>query len=83
MKCSNCGADLAEGTKFCGACGTAVAAEAVVEEPIVAEAPAETAETPETVETTEPKKEKGPNKVMLALAAFGAKVKTVAQPEKP
>ena len=80
MKCSNCGADLAEGTKFCGACGTAVAAEAVVEEPIVAEAPAETAETPETVETTEPKKEKGPNKVMLALAAFGAKVKTVAQP---
>jgi len=80
MKCSNCGADLAEGTRFCGACGTAVASEAVVEEPVAAEAPAETVDTPETEKPAETKKEKGPNKVALALTAFGAKIKTAAQP---
>ena len=38
--CSNCGAQLAEGTKFCAVCGTPVQAAAPVQEPEVQYAPA-------------------------------------------
>ena len=84
MKCLNCGTELAEGTKFCGNCGTAVPAEPVVEEPAVTEVPMETAEAPveatETVEAAKPEKEKGPSKVKLVLAAAAAKIKPVVAP---
>ena len=46
MKCNNCGAELAEGVKFCGSCGTAV--QAPVEQPVAEPKPTETpAPTPE------------------------------------
>lgn len=48
MFCSNCGAQLAEGTKFCAVCGTPVQA-APVAEPEVAEVPAPEAAAPEYV----------------------------------
>ncbi len=82
MKCTNCGMELAEDAKFCDACGTGIAAE----ETVVSENAAPEVETPcdtpvaETAETSEPIKEKAPSKIGLALAAFGAKMKALAQP---
>ena len=74
MKCNNCGAELAEGTKFCGSCGTAVQlpAEPAVIEPEHIETPA--AETTEVQE--KPKK-------ASALAVIGAKIKPLTDKAKP
>ena len=77
MKCVNCGAEVADGAKFCGACGTAAPAEPIAEEPVAAEA----VQAPvETAQAEEPVKEKGPSKVKLALAAAAAKVQPVVSP---
>lgn len=74
MKCNNCGAELAEGVKFCGSCGTAV--QAPVEQPVAESKPTETPAT----ETTEVKeKAKKPN----PLAVIGAKIKPLTEKAKP
>lgn len=86
MKCLNCGAELPDGAKFCGNCGSAVTvASAPAEEVIVTaqetvvptETPAEAEVTPETTP------EKAPSKVKLAMAAAGVKLKALAEKAKP
>lgn len=84
MKCTNCGAEIAEGAKFCGACGTAAPVAEVSDIPeveTVAEVAAEATETP--VETA-PKKEKTDAlaKVKTAMAPIAEKCKTFVQKNK-
>lgn len=85
MKCANCGAELPEGSKFCGSCGTAApvepVTEPVVEQPVAVDTTVETPESPAAAEA--PKKEKGPSKIKLAMAALGAKLKPLAEKAQP
>ena len=85
MKCVNCGAELPEGSKFCGSCGTAAPVEPViepvVEQPVAVDTTVETPESPAAVEA--PKKEKGPSKIKLAMAALGAKLKPLTEKAQP
>lgn len=74
MKCNNCGAELTEGTKFCGSCGTAV--QIPVEQPI---AEPEQIDSPVT-ETTEVKDR---TKKVSPLAVIGAKIKPLTEKAKP
>lgn len=83
--CSNCGFSMEDNDRFCPVCGTAVASEvpaepAPVEEPVVAENPAEPQKTPYTppykpypqpsAQSTPvaPKKKKNPLKKILTIA---------------
>lgn len=79
MKCLNCGAELPDGAKFCGNCGSAVAAAAPAEEAIVAPQEAVIAEEA----TPDAPAEKAPSKVKLAMAAAGMKLKALAEKAKP
>ena len=74
MKCNNCGAELAEGVKFCGSCGTAV--QAPVEQPVAEPKPTETPAT-ETTEVKEKAKKANP------LAVIGAKIKPLTEKAMP
>lgn len=80
MKCTNCGTELAEDAKFCDSCGTSTNPENDAVAETVAPETEVVTEAVETTESAEPTKEKAPSKIGPALAAFGAKVKTVAQP---
>lgn len=80
MKCTNCGTELVEDAKFCGTCGASVACEEdAVVETVAAEAEPVT-EAAGVTETAEAVKEKAPSRIGPALAAFGAKAKTVTRP---
>lgn len=76
MKCSKCGAELSEGTKFCANCGTVVeeqavqqaesVAEPVQSEPVVPEKPVEKVAD----NTPAPKKKKGKAGLVIAIIAI-------------
>ena len=74
MKCTNCGAEIADGAKFCGACGTAAPTVDTVPEEINAPI---TEEAAEVATETAPK---APCKAKLAFAAMGEKIKAVMAP---
>ncbi|MCQ2512228.1 MAG: zinc-ribbon domain-containing protein [Lachnospiraceae bacterium] len=86
MKCANCGAELEEGAKFCGSCGTPVAAPAMEEAVPVVEAAAQPevkAATPQAQEyvqqmnaiqqnaTAAPSKKKSIWALILGIAGLG------------
>ena len=74
MKCTNCGAEIADGAKFCGACGTAAPTVEATPETVI---PAVNEEVVEAVTETTPK---APCKVKQTMASLGEKVKAVMAP---